>query len=92
MGARAADQYLWQQLFLVYLFNDPHKAVNNLTIVPEANWKAELQCRIQSELIAFDIEHWHDEQSFTWKTFVSTILDSQPMLPGLKYQQSDTLI
>jgi hypothetical protein len=87
----AADQYLWQQLFLAYPFDDPRKAVNRLTVVPEPNWKAELQRRIRSELIAFDIEHRHDEQSFAWETFVSAISDAQPVLPGLE-QQSDTLM
>jgi hypothetical protein len=87
----AADQYLWRQLFLAYPFDDPRKAVNRLTMVPEPDWKAELQRRVRSELIAFDIEHRHSEQSFAWETFVSAILDAQPILPGLESQQSDTL-
>ena len=69
----------------------PRKAVNRLTVVPEPDWKAELQRRVRSELIAFDIEHRHSEQSFAWETFVSAILDAQPVLPGLESQQSDSL-
>jgi hypothetical protein len=87
----AADQHLWRQLFLAYPFDDPRKAVNRLTVVPEPDWKAELQRRVRSELIAFDIEHRHGEQSVAWETFVSAILEAPPVMPGLEYQQSDSL-
>jgi len=53
--------------------------------------KAELQCRVWSELIAFEIEHWHGKQSFAWETFIAAILEAWPILPSLEYQQSDSL-
>ena len=87
----SADEYLWRQLFLMYPFNDPHKAIGGKNASVLYNWKKELQCRVQAELVAFNIEKWQDEQDSALETLISIVLDALPVQSSLEHQQSDSL-
>jgi len=86
-----ADQYLWRQLFLAYPFDDPRKTHNFRQANVSYNWKGELQRRVQTELIASNIEQRLDEQNFALETVVSAILDAPPVQSGGDHRHSESL-
>jgi hypothetical protein len=89
----APDQHLWHRLFLTYPFDDPQNAFNpqQTSTSTQYNWRDELQRRVQSELIASNIEQRLNKQEFALETLVSVILGAAPVRSGLEYTPSDSL-
>ena len=88
-----SDQYLWHELFLLYPFNAPHPTFISQCTNNSApyNWKAELQQRVQAELVAFSKEQALDEQQFALETIVSMIWSTAPVQNSSEHQLSNSL-
>jgi len=87
----APDQHLWRQLFLAHPFDDPRNASNHQNTCTLYNWRAELQQRVQAELIAFNIAHRLDEQQLALETLISVIGDASPVSSAFQHKESDSI-
>lgn len=86
------DQHLWRQLFLLFPFDDPRTTCQGFRNDIQLDWKAELQRRVHTELIARGGPRSTPEDLHAaLVTLLDVVRSASPLLPGYECVPSPSL-